>query len=151
MACSCHTGAFIRAGPLCELPAAGATAVRGLGTAAGNDALVLRYQDAGGSATASWAQVGGSSSADEAVGLALSGQSVYVAAGVQLPASFGSLPLAGTSPDAVPALARLTDTTLPTRAARAGAALALYPNPGRGATLLTGAAPGQPAHGGGRG
>ncbi|MBF9141732.1 T9SS type A sorting domain-containing protein [Hymenobacter properus] len=104
----------------------------------GTDLFVARLTDAGRTAGFAWAQrAGGTASVScSAVAVAPNG-TVYVGAGVQPPASFGSLPIAGLVGTTVATLASLTDPTLTaTTAALRPENIGLFPNPAHGRATL---------------
>ena len=57
----------------------GTSVVNGASTNSGGDVLLAKYTDNGATATFGWAQVGGGADADQGIGVAVSGTSVYVA------------------------------------------------------------------------
>ncbi|WP_135396812.1 hypothetical protein [Hymenobacter metallicola] len=112
----------------------------------GQDVFLARYTDTStGSASGflnNWATSGGGRGADVGYSLALSGNRVYVGGTSEAPAVFGSQTLAGPTAPAAGFLASLTDNiATSTRSSAAQTTLRLFPNPGRAAVRLTGAAP----------
>jgi len=119
----------------------------GATSTASNDVVVARYQDNGSSGAVAWAQVGGSPSNDTGNALALTGQGVYTISKSWLPATYGSLTVAGATGEGSLVIARLSPTVLPTRPGSVAPALALVPNPtGTGAATLSGIPPGAIVH-----
>ena len=121
--------------------AAGTVAVPGATAIATSDVLLARYLDNGSSATLGWTRTGGGLYNELGLGVAVSGQAVYVSGTASQAATFAplSVNLFGSIPTGL--LARVTDTgTLAVAPAAPGAAgLALYPNPATNRATLTGA------------
>jgi hypothetical protein len=92
----------------------GASIQNGVAASDSRDIVVAKYTDNGASATYNWGQVGGGTGDDRGTGLAVSGNSVYVAGYVSssyTPISFGAAtgsPLLGTA-DSRAVLAQLRD------------------------------------------
>jgi hypothetical protein len=123
----------------------GTVAVSGVSSPASQDAFIARYTDQGASATFNWAQVGGGSGYDEALGLAVGSNSVLVVGKITPPASFGpyTTPVSSGSAAWACFVAGLGGTALPVHPATSPlTGLTLAPNPAVGRrTLLRGAVP----------
>lgn len=109
----------------------GTSPVRGASATASPDLLLAKYTDNGNSATFGWAQVGGGTSYDVAVGVATSGTNVYISGNIRTDAANTNAVLFGGN-----------GTTAGTTAVRGAAAtispdlvLAKYTDNGRTATL----------------
>ncbi|MGI4862305.1 MAG: T9SS type A sorting domain-containing protein [Janthinobacterium lividum] len=123
----------------------GPTAVNGASSANSYDLLAARYTDGGSTGTFNWAQVGGGTGPDQAFGVALSGQSVWLAGSVTSVATFGSSTISNAAVDPLNALVRLPDTSLTPLATTSAASVSqgLYPNPAARIATLTGAVAGE--------
>ncbi|MDQ2769418.1 MAG: T9SS type A sorting domain-containing protein [Bacteroidota bacterium] len=109
-----------------------------------SDAFVAALADAGSTGRVRWVQSAGGATADIAFGVALGGNSVYVAGSLHAPASFGPMAIGGPSAIWLAYVAALNDATgLATAAPEASGALSLSPNPAHGrATIDLPALPG---------
>ncbi|MDO7845919.1 T9SS type A sorting domain-containing protein [Hymenobacter sp. M29] len=87
----------------------GLTAVPGASAATSQDVLLAKYTDNTTSATYNWAQVGGGTSGDQGLSVAVSGQQVYVGGSVVPAATFGPTTLAQPAGSQTLVLARLTE------------------------------------------
>ena len=118
----------------------GGIALPGTGTTPNPDAFVVKYRDAGSSASVSWAQHAGSDQLEQTAGLALSGARLALT-GFSLGApAFGSLTLANPYKGTQLGFgALLTDAdALATAPAAKQSAFSLYPNPAREAATVAG-------------
>ncbi|MBO2010266.1 T9SS type A sorting domain-containing protein [Hymenobacter negativus] len=103
-----------------------------------HDIFTAKLLDTGTSGNFAWVQQAGSSIADEAYALAVSGATIYVGGTVASPASFSSITVNSPNLYRVAFLASLTDPTLiATTAAQGSLPFTLAPNPARAATTLT--------------
>jgi hypothetical protein len=106
------------------------------------DLVVAHYLDNGASSSLVWTQIGGSTGTDYGMGLALSGNRLYVAGVIGSPATFGSFTLTSSAAALGFFLGALpVQAFLATAPAVAGAAPQLYPNPASGTAVLQGVAP----------
>jgi hypothetical protein len=100
-------------------------------------ALVASLTDTGLTATANWAQRGGTTTNADAACLALAGSKLYVAGSFQSTATFGSQTLTSAIAGASNFLASLTDATVTaTASAKNSLAFELAPNPAHAATSV---------------
>ena len=96
----------------------------------GDDVFVARLADAGPTAQVVWAQQAGGTGNDDGYGALIVGSSVYVGGNIGLPATFGSLTVAGSAGTQAGFLASITDLVgLATTPAGPLAGTSLYPNP----------------------
>ena len=75
----------------------GSVILSGLSTTASYDAVVVRYTDAGSSATSDWALAGGGNGSDYGYGVSVTAGNVYLASGVVPTATFGRYALSGSA------------------------------------------------------
>lgn len=140
------TGYYLNTTANANAVAFGSTTLAGYGTTAMPDLFLVKYTDAGSSASLAWAQRAGSAFVDQAAGLAVSGARLYVTGFTQGQAAFGSTTLTNPYNSQVGFAALLNDTSSPlaTVASQRQPAFSLYPNPARGAATVAGLAPGAP-------
>ena len=124
----------------------GSTTLAGFGATLMPDIFLVKYTDAGSTASLAWAQRAGSAFVDQAAGLAVSGARLYVTGFAQGPAAFGSTTLTNPYNAQVGFVTLLNDVTSPlaTAASQRQPAFSLYPNPARGTATVAGLAPGAP-------
>ena len=126
----------------------GTVPLAGVSSTVSIDLVLAKYTDNGSTGAFQWSLAGGGAGTDQGYSVAVSGQRVYVAGHTNPIATYGPTTLSSPAGSPTAVLAYTTDaslTPLPTRAAGAGPALALYPNPNfsAGRATLSGAAPGQ--------
>lgn len=121
----------------------GSTTLAGFGTTLLPDIFLVKYADAGSSASLAWAQRAGSALTDQAFGLAANGARLYLTGLTQGPAAFGTTALTNPYGAQLGFAALLNDITSPLAAAAGQRRLlfSLYPNPARGAATVVGLAP----------
>ncbi|MBF9222812.1 T9SS type A sorting domain-containing protein [Hymenobacter ruricola] len=109
-----------------------------LAYAGSNDAFLAKLIDNGTAGTWAWGTSGGGPRSDAGQGVAVGNQTIYMAAALDGPATFGPIAVPNTGTSA--ALATIVDTALPLaiQEGRAGSApLALAPNPALEAVAIT--------------
>lgn len=113
--------------------------------AGGINAFVAQLADAGSSARFAWVQQAGGSGEDEATGLCVSGQRLYVVGQCLPPADFGAISVSAPIGVRTGFLAALTPTALATSSVASLMTIAIAPNPAHNrATIQLLTVPGTP-------